>query len=204
MALDTYANLQASIASWMHRSDLTGTIPDFIALAETRIAALLMSKQQDIAGTITTAAGTQYAMLPSDLVSAHSLSIANVSRNLDFLTPEQLELHYSPTQVGTPRAYALVGQLIYFGPTPDAVYNIRCIYQSFIPALSNTSPTNSMLTKWPNIYLWGALVEAAKFSRNEPLQQSFDRDFLSAIDGINVLDWHSGGPMRIRTDAYTP
>lgn len=204
MALSNYSDLQASIASWMHRADLTGNIPDFIALAETRIAALLTSKQQDIVGTITTTPGVQYSMLPSDLVSAHSLSIADVSRNLDFLTPEQLELHYSPTQVGSPKAYALVGQLIYFGPTPDAAYNIRCIYQSFIPALTDDAPTNSMLAKWPNIYLWGALVEAAKFTRNTSALQGFDSDFLAAINGVNVLDWHSGGPMRMRTDTYTP
>lgn len=204
MALDTYANLQASIASWMHRSDLAGSIPDFITLAEARIAALLMSNQQDIAGTITTTPGIQFATLPSDLSTAHSLSIQNVSPALDFLTPEQLEQRYSPTQVGAPKAYTLIGQSIYFGPTPDAAYTIRCFYQSFVPSLSATAPTNSLLTKWPNIYLWGALVEAAKFARDEPKRQAFEQDFLAAIEGVNIVDWCSGGPMRIRTDTNTP
>lgn len=37
MALDTYTNLKAEIASYLNRSDLTTYIPDFITLAEQRI-----------------------------------------------------------------------------------------------------------------------------------------------------------------------
>lgn len=37
MALDSYANLQTSIANYLTRSDLTSYIPDFITLAEQRI-----------------------------------------------------------------------------------------------------------------------------------------------------------------------
>ena len=34
MALTTYSELQAAVASWLHRDDLTAQIPDFIRLAE--------------------------------------------------------------------------------------------------------------------------------------------------------------------------
>ena len=34
MALTTFAELKASIADWLNRSDLTTVIPDFITLAE--------------------------------------------------------------------------------------------------------------------------------------------------------------------------
>ena len=39
MALDSYAGLKATVADWLHRSDLAGVIPDFIALAENRMRA---------------------------------------------------------------------------------------------------------------------------------------------------------------------
>ena len=34
MALANYSDLQASVASFLHRDDLTSEIPDFIKLAE--------------------------------------------------------------------------------------------------------------------------------------------------------------------------
>ena len=34
MALSSYSDLKASVASWLHRDDLTTQIPDFICLAE--------------------------------------------------------------------------------------------------------------------------------------------------------------------------
>ena len=36
MAITTYAQLQTAAASWLDRTDLTATIPEFIELAEAR------------------------------------------------------------------------------------------------------------------------------------------------------------------------
>ena len=38
MSLATYAELKSSVANWLNRTDLTAEIPDFIKLAENRIA----------------------------------------------------------------------------------------------------------------------------------------------------------------------
>jgi len=39
MSIATYSELQTAVADWMHRTDLTAKIPDFITLAESRINA---------------------------------------------------------------------------------------------------------------------------------------------------------------------
>lgn len=39
MAISTYAELKSAVADWLHRSDLDGVIPDFVALAEDRLRA---------------------------------------------------------------------------------------------------------------------------------------------------------------------
>ena len=39
MSISTYAQLQAAVANWLHRTDLTAQIQDFIALAEARLSA---------------------------------------------------------------------------------------------------------------------------------------------------------------------
>jgi hypothetical protein len=61
-----------------------------------------------------------------------------------------------------------------------------------------------VLDKWPNVYLWGALKEATNFSRNFEYEGICENNFLAAIDAANKLEWHSGGPMRMRVDTYTP
>ncbi len=64
MALDgTYTGLQASIAGYLHRADLTSNIPDFVALAEARIARDLRLRNQIDFDTLTTTVGTAGAGL---------------------------------------------------------------------------------------------------------------------------------------------
>src|SRR4030042_3270235 len=65
MALTTYAELKAAIASWLHRSDLTTPIPDFIYLAEKDIEGRLrLNDGASVAGTLT--AAQDYLDLPAD------------------------------------------------------------------------------------------------------------------------------------------
>ena len=54
MALANYADLQASVANWLHRADLTAVIPDFVAIAEARMSADLDARDMDITTSLST------------------------------------------------------------------------------------------------------------------------------------------------------
>lgn len=200
MALSNYAELQASVANWMHRTNLTGDIPDFITLAEARIKSILQAEFQGKLGTLATVGGQNYVTLPSDLLRVHSLSILNSSPSIDYVTPDQFGAMYSSNVSGIPGKYTTIGDRLYFGPTPDRVYSMTCVYQANVPALSNAATTNTLLTQWPNVYLWAALVEAAKFSKDAAAQASYNADFSEAISAVNMVDWYKGGPMVQRSD----
>lgn len=195
-----YDWLKAAIASWMHRSNLTGDIPDFIMLAESRIRALLTSRLQQSVVELVTTAGLNYVSLPQALIGVKSLTIPNVSPSIDYLAPDQFNNDFSVGDSGVPRCYTIIGELIYFGPTPDAVYTILAAASNEFTSLSQSVPTNALLTKWPNIYLWGALVEAAKFCRDYALKAQFDSDFLQAVDSTNTREWNTPGLLTVRTD----
>ena len=62
----TYTGLQASIAGWLHRTDLAAVIPDLVALAEARIARDLRLRRQVSSAVLTTVPGTQGISLPAD------------------------------------------------------------------------------------------------------------------------------------------
>lgn len=200
MALTTYTELVAAIASWTHRTDLATVTPDFIALAEARIKTLLTARLQDTTATITTVAGVATASLSSTLLRIHALSIATLMPSIDYLSPGALSAKYVDGETGTPRNYTTVGDLVHFGPVPDAVYSVTASYQAAVPALTADAPTNSLLTKWPHVYLFGALVESIEYTRNEASRAGWESKFQTAIAGVNLLDWHTGGPMRVRSD----
>jgi len=195
-----YTWLKGAVANWMHRTNLTADIPDCIMLAETRIKALLEAKLQDLIDTISTVPGQQTVSLPAALLRIHSLSIANVSPVIDYVTPEQLAARYIYGEIGYPRKYTTIGNSLYFGPIPDAAYPVTIVYQASMTPLSLAEPINALLALWPNVYLWGSLVEAAKFSRDKELQAGFNADFAEAIAAVNLADWHNGGPLTVRSD----
>lgn len=203
MAFSTYTELQAAISNWMHRNNLTGDIPDFIRLAELRIRTRLQERVMEVAASFNTTAGVEYALLPSDLVAIRSLSIPSVEATLDYMSPDEFNQQFDPAVSGQPRCYTIIGEQVYFGPTPDAVYAVMAMYRFDMPALSDSAPTNSLLAKWPNIYLFGALTEAAEFCRDFVLADRFTARFGDAVDGANVMEFNKTGPMRARTDVRT-
>lgn len=200
MAIDTYAELQTSIASWIHRKDLTAQIPDFIALAEARIKTMLSTRQQSIVTTLSTVANSPIVAAPTGLRQFRSLTIKGVIPTIEYLAPDQFNRQHSNTIVGIPTNYTIIGDNIYFGPTPDKAYSVDATYEVELTPLSDASPTSPLLTRWPNIYLWGALVEATKYTKDKAAQDNWEAEFQTSIAGVNLLDWHSGGSMRVRTD----
>ena len=79
-------------------------------------------------------------------------------------------------------------------------------YRKF-DALSTTITTNVMLTDNPDVYLYGALLEAEPFIKNDSRIQIWGTSFYKAIQDIqdqDSKDRHSGSEMRIRNTSGYP
>jgi len=57
-------------------------------------------------------------------------------------------------------------------------------YYARLPALSNAEPTNWLLEKFPEVYLYGALIEGAVYLRDQPLLAHFADLFNDATQGV--------------------
>jgi hypothetical protein len=122
MSLDTYSNLQTSIANFLARDDLTTNIPDFISLAEARMSRELDTRSQEASTTISTVAGTESYALPTDLREIRVVKLNNnPNRVLDFATPDSFFKTHSSEGQGTPVSYTIIGSNIHVRPIPDAV-----------------------------------------------------------------------------------
>ena len=207
MALDTYANLKTAIADWLDRSDLTDRIPDFIALAEARLNRELRIRPMEVRSTMTTTVGQRYFNLPGGYLQMRNFQInTNPITPLEYITPEMLDRLYGSNTSGKPRAYSLIGDEIQLAPIPDAAYTIEmAFYEKFTPLGDGTSGTvtSNWLTKnAPDVLLYGALIEAEPFIKNDERIQLWLTAYKEAIDKIqkaDARDRHSGSQMRVRT-----
>lgn len=199
MALTTYDELVASISDWSHNKALAPRIPDFIALAEARIKALLKARGQQEAVTLATVKGNKAVTLPADLLQVRALSIPGVSPSIDYVTPAQYAARYDASP-GQPREYTMVDGQIHLGPVPDAVYSLALVYEASYPPLTPTNQANALLAKWPNLYLWGALAEAASFQEDDARVAKYESKFAAALAGVNQIEAAGTGALAIKTD----
>lgn len=201
MALSTYAELQTSVADWLHRSDLTAIIPDLITIAELRMNSDVTARDMETTATLTTVAGQRTLAMPTDVVETRRLIVSSTDpkRVLDYIAPEKLIVNYPYSTQSMPEVYAVLGSNFEFGPIPDAAYSLEYVYRQRIPALSASNTTNWLLTKWPHAYLYATLCASAPYLGQDQRVQVWEAEYQKAIADINAVDWYSGATMAVRS-----
>lgn len=209
MALSNYAELQTSIANFLKRDTLTSLIPDFISLAHADINRKLRTRAQETRETFTLS--TEYTDLTT--LSNVILELRNIQINtnpvafLEYRSPFQLDQEYPSTSVGKPIFYSIHGDELQVKPVPDSSYTAEITAITPFPALSDSNPTNWLLTNHPDIYLYGSLVSAEGYIMNDPHLALWKSLYESAINDLNTQEKrarYSGSPLKTRTSTGNP
>ena len=111
MAFTNFTTLQAALKSALHRSDLDGVLPDFIALAEDRANKRLRLRAMET--RVQASVSSEYMALPDDFLAMRNFQLNTTPRaRLEYATPEYLDAKYGDsTATGQPVFYTLVDQL---------------------------------------------------------------------------------------------
>jgi len=167
MALTTYAELKTSVGDWLNRADLTTAIPDFISLAEAQIERNLRTRQMIVRSTASLS--TEYSATPDDFLEAKTFKLdTSPPTPLQFETIESMDnLSVVYTAAGKPAYFSVVGGQFRFMPVPDTTYTGELIYYAKLSKLSSTITSNWLLTSSPDIYLYGALMQAAPYLQDD-------------------------------------
>ena len=184
MSISTYSELKTAVANFLARSDLTDQIPNFIQLAEARLSRELETRDQEKRATATLTSGDEFIALPTDMREVREIKL-NTTPNvvLEYKSPTSLDTAYTGGS-GRPSAYSIVGGELKIRPIPDDNYTAEIIYIGSLTALSDSNATNVMLTRHPDAYLSGALVEAYTYLMDEQRASTYDAKFTRSIEEI--------------------
>ena len=164
-----FATLQATVASYLARGDLTDQIPEFIRLAQDRLSRDLYIRQTLKVATTKTTAGDSTVELPSDFVSMKDIHISSTNpiQTITFQSTSNFFRNSRATASGLPTFYTLLGSEFQFAPIPDKDYTLKMVYYHKPPYLSDTVSSNLWLATTPDLLLYAALGEAEPFLMND-------------------------------------
>ena len=206
MALTTYAELKTSIGDWLNRSDLTAVIPDFISLAEAQVERTLRTRQMIVRANASF--DVQYGAVPADFLEVKSLKLTstNPQTPLSFLSIDALDNEMTKhTASGRPKFFGIVGGQFRIVPTPDSNYTTELTYYAKLSKLSNSNTTNWLLTSNPDIYLYGALLQAAPYLQDDARIQTWATLYERALNDLQTADDRgasSGGALLTRAKTF--
>ena len=173
-----YDSLQAAVAEYLKRVDLTDKIKVFIQMAEARIFSepKLNLKNLEKRVTSDTVVNQAYYGIPTDVKSFRHIKLTLPStgdqggtrkKKLQYMPPERFDTEF-PDQLDMERlqepiAWTTTGDEIVLAPAPNAVNEMEIFYHAKWTALSDASPTNWLITNQPDIYLYASLVESSPY-----------------------------------------
>ena len=207
MAINSFTTLKSAIANWLDRDDLSDQLPDFIALNEALFNRVLRIRPMETIVTEATVGGTKSYDLPTGYVQMREIHLdTSPVTSLQYITPEMLYRVWAGSSSGKPDSYSIIGDKIFFGPTPDSAYNYTMTYYKTFEGLSDSNTTNWVILNAPDVYLYGALLQAEPFLQNDqriPVWERGLRQALSDLQSQDDKDRYSGSELRVmNTSGY--
>lgn len=198
--ITNYSTLKSTIADYLNRADLTSQIETFIQLAEADLNTRLRCREMIVRAEATS--DEEFVQLPSNWLEAINLHIVGGKQPLRYITLDEADTLNSLQVYTAPNFYSLMNGAIEIIPAPAQNIEIEMIYYRTIPALSDQNTTNWLLTKAPDVYLYGALTHAAPFLMDDQRIPVFAQIYMTRTQALNdesQRSLHSGSPLIART-----
>lgn len=195
----TYASLLVDLRRYLERGFTLADdpyvyeqLPRLINLAERRIARDLKIQGFIVAVTTNLTTGVSTYAKPDRW--RDTISITTKSGNT--VTPVFARSYeycrgYWPddTQTGQPQFYADYNYLNWLlVPTPNAAYEMEVLYYELPVLLDDAQQTNWLTDYAPNLLLYGALLEATPFLKNDERITTWQSYYEAAANALNTED----------------
>ena len=206
MASTTYAELQTATANWLDRTDLTSRIPEFIELAEANFNRVIRQPDMVAKDDSFSIAG-RYTTLPTDTLEIIRIVVdLTPVIVLEYMTPEEIsERRIVMSSTGKPYYFTTIGgatNQLEVLPSPDSTYTSTIVYYTRIAALSDGATSNWLLAAHPDIYLFGTLVEAEPYLKNDERMPMWTARLDKALNDLKLQgqrERHTASGLRMRS-----
>lgn len=189
----TYDSLTSTVLQYLERRDtaVVNAIPTFITLAEFEIAEQIktLGQLQVVESTMT--ASNPVLQKPARWRKTVSMSVTvdGVKQPVYLRKYEYLKNYWPDTnQTSIPQYYADTDWDHWFlAPTPAVAYDFEVLYYERIAPLSSTNQTNWLTQNAPNAMLFGTLLQAMPFLKNDQ-RQIFQQKYTESLQSLKAED----------------
>jgi len=203
MSITTYTELVAALDGadgYLHRTNLTAKIPDFIRLAESRMNRRLKLLLQETETTLTAVVGSRSgATMAVPSLFSQPIALWQTTylprTELYYMTAEALPV---TTSNGASTFFTVDGAYIATENPADQAYTYLLRYLTGFNIASTS--TNTVLTNYPDVYVYGALAESVPYTGNVDMQQMWEAKFDAGIREAISDTTATKGRMTLRTD----
>lgn len=189
----TYSDLTSTVLQYLERKDtaVVNAIPTFISLAEFEISQEIktLGQLQIVESAMTSA--NPVLQKPARWRKTVSMNVSiDGKRQPVYLRKYEYLKNYWPdsTQTDVPLYYADTDwDHWYLAPTPAQAYNFEVLYYERIAPLSSTNQTNWLTQNAPNAMLFGTLLQAMPFLKNDQ-RTIFQQKYTEALQSLKTED----------------
>ena len=189
----TYDSLTSTVLQYLERNDVAtvNAIPTFITLAEFEIAEQVKTLGQLQIAESTMTTGNAILQKPARWRKTVSMSVtvSGVKQPVLLRKYEYLKNYWPDTsQTSIPLFYADTDwDHWYLAPTPDQDYDFEVLYYERIAPLSSINQTNWLTQNAPNAMLFGTLLQAMPFLKNDQ-RQIFQQKYTESMQALKTED----------------
>lgn len=211
----TRHQLEDGIKSWLNRVGFRSPVANFdavgawIALAEEDINKRL--RIREMISRVTQPIEGQYTTLPCDWLQMFDVRLQNGPELLYQPRADLANIHWGhwqqapgdpawsgyavpaiPWNAGQPVYYSIVGQQMELMPFPEdpdvaaVIPDLELAYYQRQTLGSGASDTTTVLTVKPSLYIYGSLLHAAPYLRDDPRMQTWASYYESGIESANA------------------
>jgi hypothetical protein len=197
MTISTFGELKTAITAWLglDTQDINNRIPEFVAMAEDRIAKDLRVAAMETTTDLTIS--SQRVSFPTGFLEARRLYLDSDSEKpLDYFSPSVFWARQFANESGKPKAFTIEGQEFVFAPSPGQTYTGKLLYYKRFTALALNTDTNWIITNARGLLLYGALLEAFIFLEDTSEAQKyaalFDQMMKATMDADRLSQYPRG------------
>lgn len=189
----TYDSLTSTVLQYLERKDaaVVNALPTFISLAEFEIAQEIKTLGQLQVVESNMDADNAILQKPARWRKTVSMSVTvDGKKQPVYLRKYEYLKNYWPdaNQTDVPLYYADTDwEHWYLAPTPDQNYAFEVLYYERIAPLSSTNQTNWLTQNAPNAMLFGTLLQAMQFLKNDQ-RTIFQQKYTESLQALKAED----------------